>query len=165
MIRRLRWSLASSLVRSTCLLYLRSSRLVVSDTVTVKQELTPIFENFRKALDTVSADGDTAVYDALDTARKMLANYRQDLPNLRKRIIIVSDGDDTSSIMQAKDVCKSLYNANVLVDSVQVGTSHNRTLHAMSAATGGYRFFPKTSLGDALSVFVSLIKSPVILLT
>ena len=38
-----------------------------------------------------------------------------------------------------------------MVDSVQVGTDHDGILHAISVATGGYRFAPKSSLGDALS--------------
>lgn len=95
-----------------------------------------MFENFRLQLDRVSASGDTAVYDALDIARGVLANYRRDLPNLRKRIIIVSDGDDTSSKTPAKEVCYALQKNKVLVDSVQVGTQSNSTLHAISVATG-----------------------------
>ena len=141
----------------------------------VRQELTPIFESFRQQLDKVSAAGDTALYDALDAARRMLVNYRSDLPKLRKRVIIVTDGDDTSSEASAKDVCQALQRSNIVVDSVQVGEQSGRTLHAISVATGkghsyecrvqffdvtfdvtgGYRFCPQTSLSDALSIFVS----------
>ncbi|KAJ7106228.1 hypothetical protein C8R44DRAFT_805910 [Mycena epipterygia] len=119
----------------------------------VEQELTPIFENFRQRLNRVNAGGDTAIYEALDSARQMLTGYRPDLPNLRKRIIIVSDGEDTSSKTSAQEVCLALQRARVIVDSVQVGSWTDPVLHAISVATGGYRFSPRTSLADALSIF------------
>ena len=84
----------------------------------------------------MSAEGDTVVYDALDTARKMLMDYRSDLPQLRKRIIIVSDGEDTGSGASARDVCHALQTNNIIVDSVQVGNEPDNKLHAISVATG-----------------------------
>ncbi|KAJ7670709.1 hypothetical protein DFH06DRAFT_1468485 [Mycena polygramma] len=120
---------------------------------TVEQELTPIFENFRQSLERTNAGGDTAIYDALDSARRMLTQYRPDLPNLRKRVIIVSDGEDTSSTASAREVCLALQRARVIVDSVQVGRRSDPVLHSISVATGGYRFSPRTSLADALSIF------------
>ncbi|KAJ6599761.1 hypothetical protein DFH09DRAFT_1070480 [Mycena vulgaris] len=124
-----------------------------SSQASIEQELTPIFENFRQRLDRADAGGDTAIYEALDSARQMLTQYRPDLPNLRKRIIIVSDGEDTSSKTSAQEVCFALQRARIIVDSVQVGPSSDPVLHAISVATGGYRFSPRTSLADALSIF------------
>ncbi|KAJ6451921.1 hypothetical protein C8R45DRAFT_1041477 [Mycena sanguinolenta] len=124
-----------------------------SDRASEDQELTPIFENFRQQLDRKEAGGDTSIYDALDSARRMLINYRPDLPKLKKRIIIVSDGEDTSSTTSAQEVCLSLQRAHIVVDSVQVGPRSDPVLHSMSVATGGYRFSPNTSLLDALSIF------------
>ncbi|KAJ7648949.1 hypothetical protein DFH06DRAFT_1421240 [Mycena polygramma] len=121
--------------------------------VSVEQELTPIFENFKQSLENTNAGGDTAIYDALDSARRMLTQYRPDLPNLRKRVIIVSDGEDTSSTASAREVCLALQRARVIVDSVQVGRRSDPVLHSISVATGGYRFSPRTSLADALSIF------------
>lgn len=95
-----------------------------------------MFESFRQELDRVEADGNTAVYDALEKGRTILANYRRDLPNLRKRIIIISDGDDTSSSTSAHTVCRALSRDKIIVDSVQVGTQHNGILHAISVTTG-----------------------------
>ncbi|KAK0243779.1 hypothetical protein EDD85DRAFT_173202 [Armillaria nabsnona] len=127
--------------------------ITFSDTVCIKQELTPIFENFRRQLEDVDAKGDTCLYDALNAARSTLVNYRKDLPNLRKRIIVVSDGDDNKSVSSARDVAIALQKDQVTVDSVQVGTYSNVTLHKISVATNGYRFAPQTSLSDALSIF------------
>ena len=107
-----------------------------SDKARIDQEITPSFENLRRQLDHVSASGDTAIYDALDTARAMLSNYWRDIPNLRKRIIIVSDGVDTCSTSSASEVCHALQKSGIIVDSVQVGRENDGTLHAVSVATG-----------------------------
>ncbi|KAJ7827101.1 hypothetical protein B0H13DRAFT_2439813 [Mycena leptocephala] len=101
----------------------------------VEQEMTPIFENLDK------------VWSVQQLA------YRPDLPNLRKRIVIVSDGEDTSSGTSAREVALALQRARIVVDSVQVGRRTDTILHAISVATGGYRFSPRTSLADALSIF------------
>jgi Mg-chelatase subunit ChlD len=110
--------------------------LTVSDKARIRQELTPVFENFRQQLDGVSAGGNTAVYDALDTARAMLVNYRSDLPKLRKRIVIVTDGADTSSENRPREVCFAIQRNGIVVDSVQVGDLSDQRLHAISVATG-----------------------------
>ena len=79
------------------------------------------------------------MYDALDAARRMLMSFRSDLPLLRKRIIIVTDGADTGSEASAKDVCHALQKNNIIVDSVQVGNRSDNKLHAISVATGAKR--------------------------
>ncbi|PVF99226.1 hypothetical protein CPB86DRAFT_315970 [Serendipita vermifera] len=124
-----------------------------SGQVREEQQITPVFESFRRQLDHVSASGDTALYDALDTARSMLCKYYPEMPSLRKRIIVVSDGVDTCSKSSANEVCHAIQKNRILVDSVQVGKLSDKTLHAISVATGGYRFAPQTSLSDALSIF------------
>ncbi len=63
-------------------------------------------------------------------------------------------GDDNKSVSSARDVAIALQQDQVTVDSVQVGTYSNVTLHKISVATNGYRFAPQTSLNDALSIFV-----------
>jgi Mg-chelatase subunit ChlD len=115
---------------------LTNENAVVSAQARVEQELTQVFETFRKRLDHVTASGDTALYDSLDTARSMLCKYWQDTPNLRKRIIVVSDGLDTCSKNSAHEVCLAMQKSGIIVDSVQVGKESDRTLHAISVATG-----------------------------
>ncbi|KAG6898757.1 hypothetical protein C0993_004501, partial [Termitomyces sp. T159_Od127] len=119
----------------------------------MRQELTPVFENFRAALDKVEARGDTAMYEALEMAHNCLVDFRRDLPGLRRRIVIVSDGETTSIGGDLMQIGCALQKDRIVVDSVQVGKSFSNSLWAFSAATGGYRFFPRTSLADALSIF------------
>ncbi|KIK54985.1 hypothetical protein GYMLUDRAFT_48188 [Collybiopsis luxurians FD-317 M1] len=124
-----------------------------SNRANITQPLTPLFEKFREELGQVKAGGDTAVYDALDLARSMLVEYRTDIPNLRRRIIMVSDGQDTSSKESPLEVLAALQRNKITVDSVQVGPTVDAALHGISVVTGGYRFCPRTSLSDALSIF------------
>jgi hypothetical protein len=136
-------------VRRTDLSHNLSHTLTVSDKASIRQELTPVFENFRQQLDSVSAGGNTAVYDALDTARAMLVNYPSALTKLRKRIIIVSDGADTSSENRPREVCFAIQRDGIIVDSVQVGDWSDKRLHAISVATGiNHSFCPMFSLID-----------------
>ncbi|KAF7342761.1 putative bifunctional E2/E3 enzyme [Mycena sanguinolenta] len=108
-----------------------------SDKASEDQELTPIFENFRQQLDRKEAGGDTSIYDALDSARRMLTQFRPDLPKLKKRIIIVSDGEDTSSTTSAQELARGAIQSCILYRLRQEGTV----------------FSPNTSLPDALSIF------------
>lgn len=133
----------------------------VSAEASVEQELTPIFENFRQSLERSEAGGDTAIYDALDSARRMLTQYRTDLPNLRKRIIIVSDGEDTSSDASAQQVCLALQRARVIVDSVQVGPRSDPVLHAISVATGTLQLLPCRPSADSFRRRLSFLTEDV----
>jgi hypothetical protein len=108
----------------------------VSDTARVAQPLTHLFEKFREQFGHVTATGDTAVYDALNVARSQLAQYRTDLPHLRRRIIIVSDGEDTSSKQSVLGVLAGLQRDRITVDSVQVGPIVDPALHGISVVTG-----------------------------
>ncbi|KAG6873635.1 hypothetical protein C0995_013567 [Termitomyces sp. Mi166 len=113
--------------------YFFESRL--ADKAFVNQELTPIFENFRMELDKVTAQGDTAMYEALELACNCLVNFRRDLPRLRRRIIVVSDGQNTSTGTNPMHVGRTLQANRIIVDSVQVGDSFSNSLWAFSAAT------------------------------
>ncbi|KAG6883816.1 hypothetical protein C0992_007713 [Termitomyces sp. T32_za158] len=107
-----------------------------ADKALVKQELTPVFENFRVELDKVEARGDTAMYEALELARRCLINFRCDLPGLRRRIVVISDGEDTSVGIDPMQVGRALQKDSIVVDSVQVGSFFSNSLWAFSAATG-----------------------------
>ena len=72
-------------------------------------------------------------------------------PTCIKRILCLTDGDDTSSNKTAEAVTRKLQRANIVVDSVMVGPG-NMKLKAISVATGGYSFVPN-SMHEAQQVF------------
>ncbi|KAF8638721.1 hypothetical protein AX16_010444 [Volvariella volvacea WC 439] len=127
--------------------------ITFSSEVRVVQEITGALENFLKVLGDCEANGFTPLYDALDKARQALVEFGSKKPSMRKRIIVISDGEDTNSTLSPWMVASRMYADGVIVDSVQVGRRNAPNLHAISACTGGYRFCPNQSLDNALCIF------------
>ena len=107
--------------------------------------LTDAFESFLKDhVLTAKASGETALWDALEAARTELNWFCAAFPKCRKRILCLTDGDDTySARTTAAAVCQSLQKDDVVVDSILLMTG-NRQLKAISVATGGCCFNPAT---------------------
>ncbi|KAJ9607164.1 hypothetical protein H2200_008236 [Cladophialophora chaetospira] len=106
------------------------------------QKITDVVENFRQAVDRMKEEGDTALWDALAMAADHLVDAGRPYPEIKKRIICLSDGADTSSLRSAEDVCRTLLQHKIVVDSVCIGNSSNRALRTISYCTGGYKFVP-----------------------
>jgi len=114
-------------------------------------ELTELFVNFQAHIDRAEPDGSTALYDALDMATTELNALRGRYPDCSKRILCLTDGDDTSSSKAPEAVTRRLQQTGVVVDAVMVGPG-NSTLKAIATATGGCSFVPK-SLHEAQVLF------------
>lgn len=78
--------------------------ITFQSSATVSQNITHAIENFRHRVNNMNAQGDTALWDALALANDQLAQYAQKFPNVKKRIICISDGDDTKSKQRSSDV-------------------------------------------------------------
>jgi von Willebrand factor type A domain len=74
----------------------------------LQQAITDVIEDFRSAVRFTFARGDTALWDALALAQENLSEYGEQFPDAKKRIICLSDGDDTKSIHTAQEVCLAL---------------------------------------------------------
>ena len=91
--------------------------------------------------------GGTALFDALyRTCRDQMLSL-QDTNEVRKAIILVSDGDDNYSRSAMSDAIKMCQRAETIVYTISTDTSPSRgkggeVLRAISAATGGQVFFP-----------------------
>ncbi|CAE7672334.1 unnamed protein product [Symbiodinium sp. CCMP2592] len=122
-------------------------------------ELTPAYESFRDSISEVKPDGDTRLFDALQMAAEKLDSWKaQELskpgpgrkakpPKLR--LVVLSDGCDTSSVKEAPQVAQFLQSKGVVVDAVMIGNETDPDLHAVCKASGGYVFRP-ASLQDAV---------------
>jgi ubiquitin-protein ligase/Mg-chelatase subunit ChlD len=115
------------------------------------QPLTSIIENFRHAVDTLEAAGDTALWDSLNLAADQLNHHGQKYPGIKKRIICLSDGIDTKSVATVNDICRRLVRDKIVLDSCLIGMEDNSDLRALSFLTGGYKFVPST-LEQAVAV-------------
>ena len=67
-----------------------------------------MIEDFRSAVHGVTVSGFTSLWDALALAEENLTNYGKQFPGSTKRIICLSDGEDTKSTYSAQEVCLQL---------------------------------------------------------
>jgi ubiquitin-protein ligase len=112
--------------------------------------ITPYFDQFRSKVDDARYNGDTSIYDALILAKTKLEEYRLKYPNIRQRILCLSDGVDTDSSASALDAALALKANNIVCDSIMIGPMvSDCALKQISIATSGYAFYPKT-LKEAL---------------
>jgi ubiquitin-protein ligase len=116
----------------------------IGTSASLAQPLTVVIENFRQAIDTLEASGDTALWDALALAADQLNHFGQKYPGIPKRIVCLSDGVDTNSVAVPNDVCRRLVRDKIAVDSCLIGIEDNVDLRTLSFLTGGYKFVPKT---------------------
>ena len=112
----------------------------------VKLDLTSYFEGFKSALDKTEAAGDTACFDALQTAAIKLTEFNATRTSKGKtaatlRIICLSDGKDTKSVISAFRTAACLREQNILCDAVMIGEHMSRELLAIAKSTGGYVSF------------------------
>lgn len=118
--------------------------ITFKSTADVSQGITHAVENFRKSLDSMSAAGDTALWDAIALADDQLITYGLKYPAATKRIICLSDGVDTKSTRRSHEVSLGILQRKVVVDSFCLGNGNNKELRTMSHISGGYKFCPKT---------------------
>ncbi|KAH0534044.1 hypothetical protein FGG08_007351 [Glutinoglossum americanum] len=99
---------------------------------------------FKSALVGIEASGNTAMWDALVRAKELLVGFKEEHPESRLRVIILTDGEDNNSRYGAAFACSGLYENDVVVDAVVIGTNSTADLFRIAKHTGGYAFNPKT---------------------
>ena len=104
------------------------------------------------AMATIHARGQTALYDAIDTA---LAHVRQS-PLQKKVLIVLSDGGDNASRHRLEDAIATIQQSDVIVYTVGLFDEydHDRNpavLKRLAKVSGGVAFFPK-EISDATAV-------------
>ncbi|KIW95993.1 uncharacterized protein Z519_03059 [Cladophialophora bantiana CBS 173.52] len=112
--------------------------------VSISQRVTSVIENFRQAVDSMKEEGDTALWDSVALAADHLIESGRRYPEVKKRIICLSDGQYTSSVKKVEDVCRTLIQHDIVVDSVCIGEENNSALRTVSYLTGGYKFVPNS---------------------
>ncbi len=106
------------------------------------QDLTNDKDLLRRAITSTNALGATALYDALYSSLRMLRGI-----DGRKAIILLTDGDDTSSKFSFKRVLDEAKISDVIIFSIGMGTTIldvdlRRVLKSLSEETGGRSYFP-----------------------
>ena len=96
-----------------------------------------------------SRAGSTAIWDAiLSTSNEMLGVTPE---HTRRAIILLTDGEDTSSRVRMQDAVDTAIKQNVVIYSIGIGDRRNfgidsKTLKKISEKTGGRAFFPDNEL-------------------
>lgn len=67
--------------------------------------------NVRSQIDSLIADGDTAIYDAVIEAIEQVRSTGEEADDRIKAIIVLSDGQDTASFTALNDVVNAISNA------------------------------------------------------
>jgi VWFA-related protein len=99
------------------------------------------------ALGRIDARGGTAMRDAISMAIQHLKKAHRD----KKVLVVITDGNDNSSILSMEHIMKSAHQSDVLIYGVGLLTEEEhreagrarRALNDLAEATGGKTFFPK----------------------
>ncbi|KAF8536862.1 hypothetical protein BDD12DRAFT_849140 [Trichophaea hybrida] len=112
--------------------------------VSIVQSLTPVANDFRDKLVHVVPSGSTAMWNALIKGKEMLSSLKATSPDSKLRIILLTDGEDNSSRFRPGEVCHQLYNEDVVLDTIVIGTNQTSDLFKIAKHTGGYAFSPQS---------------------
>lgn len=116
----------------------------------VLQAFTEDKEKLVRAIKMTQAGGTTSLYNALYIALKNLSRRREDIR--RQAIVVLSDGEDTSSLVSFDQVMELAKNTDVTIYTISLRRENARRGRAFSEAehvlkklaedTGGQWFFP-----------------------
>jgi VWFA-related protein len=113
----------------------------------VAQDFTNNVDLLNQGIRKLRPGGGTALFDALyKTCRDQMLTLR-DQGNLRRALILVSDGDDNYSRAEESDAIKMCQRAQTIVYSISTNISPSKDkgdeiLRQISKATGGQAFYP-----------------------
>ena len=104
-------------------------------------DFTDALTAFEENTKTIKADGGTNICNCLNEAISMLTKLKREYSDCKLRILCLSDGQDGG--MEYFNTYKKLIQNDITLDSVIIGDV-SRELKAISFASGGYVFCPKT---------------------
>lgn len=144
----------------------------IKDSVKVVHPLDGDVESARAAIKATTARGGTAIYNALYMTLKEMSKQRKATEEVRRQAIaVLSDGDDTASLVSFDDVMDLAKQAGVSIYTItlksdidirQAGTGGKRyfsnadfSMRSLAQETGARAFFP-TGIGELAGVYDSI---------
>ena len=107
------------------------------DQVMLLQDMTAEREGLRTAIVSTSADGGTALYDAVHATLRRLARETE-----RRAIVLLSDGGDTASVFSRDRALEAAKTSDTILYAIGLGGSVDRSvLKELAEQTGGRAFF------------------------
>jgi VWFA-related protein len=111
----------------------RIALIAFNQKVQVVQELTDDRGALERALNSLYAEGDTAVYDAVFQAATMAAGQ----PLGRRAVVIITDGEDTKSSLTLDDAIAKAREGSTPVSVIGLGDVKPDALRRIALTTGG----------------------------
>ena len=104
-------------------------------------------EELQTALGRIDARGGTAMRDAIEMSIQHLKKAKRD----KKVLVVITDGNDNSSLLSLERIMKSAHQSGVLIYGVGLlaeeehreASRARRALNDLAEATGGKTFFPQ----------------------
>jgi len=118
-----------------------------ADSPSVDQGLTVDQEELLGSVNSLKAEGNTALFDAIDLSMTLVRN----LPGIRA-ILVLSDGKDNRSSKTAADIINSANSSGINVYTIGLGRDADPSLQMMALQTGGMYFYSPTS-GDLVTIY------------
>jgi VWFA-related protein len=120
------------------------------------KEFTSDVKEMEEALTRIDSRGGTAMRDAI---RMSIDHLKEKAHKDKKVLVVVTDGNDNSSIINLEQLVKQSQQSEVLIYSIGLlgeeerreAKRAQRALEALATATGGESFFPK-ALGEVDSI-------------
>jgi VWFA-related protein len=149
----------------------RISIVDVKDTVKVLHPLDEDVDGAKTAIRGTIARGGTALYNGLYTTLRQLAKQRREAGDVRRQAIaVLSDGDDTASLVTFDDVMEAAKEAGVAIYTITLRSpidlkdaetgrryfsSSEFSMKAFAQETGAQAFFPE-SINELAGVYDSI---------
>jgi Ca-activated chloride channel homolog len=151
----------------------RGAVVAFSDTVTIVQTLTADREQLQAAVRSTRAYGTTALHTALYVSLKEFGRAAQQGPDVRRQAIaVLSDGEDTSSLVTFDDVLALARRSGVSIYAIRMQSEMTpvraradqdrvqafQSAYAMKTLaqdTGGQAFFPQL-VGDLKNIYAGI---------
>jgi Ca-activated chloride channel homolog len=151
-------------------------RFISSDKIETVLEFTSDKMALNKAVEELYVEGGpSAIRDAVYLSVKRVGQYRFPERDLRRAIILISDGDERSSYYREEDLLRLLRKVDVQIFVISLSNVNSKRtklnqdqpqaaidlLNRLAHETGGQAFFPKslTDLQDAVRRIMSLLRS------
>ena len=113
-----------------------------------RQDFTNDVKEMQEALTRIDSRGGTAMRDAI---RMSIDHLKEKAHKDKKVLVVVTDGNDNSSVISLENLVRAAQQSEVLIYSVGLLSDEERreakraqrALEALAEATGGETFFPK----------------------
>ncbi|KAK6497801.1 hypothetical protein TWF481_012203 [Arthrobotrys musiformis] len=114
-------------------------------TVSTMQEFTPLLEEVEKEIEKLHPAGMTAMWDCIYEGAEQLLDFKEDNPDTKLRIIVLTDGIDNRSKQTDKTTYSYLWENNIVLDAFCIGSDYHKSLFRICGATGGYAMKPAST--------------------